>query len=89
MLRCKQVTTMVANDDLADAGLWVRLQVRLHLWMCRHCAGYAAQMRQLGVKLREQFRHEDDMIDIKRLERQILDAARSDAARSADEQDSK
>ena len=83
MLRCKQVTTMVARDDLADAGPWVRLQVRLHLLMCRNCARYVSQIRELGVKLRERFRHEDEPIDTERLQRRILDAARS-----ADEQDS-
>ena len=84
MLRCKQVTTIVAQDDLADAGLWLRLKVRLHLMMCRHCAMYAAQIRDLGVKMRERFRNEDEELDTEELQRRILDSA----ARTTDEQDS-
>jgi len=84
MLRCKQVTTIVAQDELADAGPWLRLKVRLHLMMCRHCARYAAQIRDLGIKMRERFSHEDDEFDTEELQRRILDSA----ARAADEQDS-
>jgi len=84
MLRCKQVTTIVAHDELADAGPWLRLKVRLHLMMCRHCSRYAAQIRELGVKMRERFRHEDDELDNEELQRRILDSA----ARTTDEQDS-
>ena len=84
MLRCKQVTTIVAQDDLVDAGPWLRLRVRLHLLMCRHCARYAAQIRDLGLKMRERFRHEDEEFDTEELQRRILDSA----ARATDEQDS-
>ncbi len=84
MLRCKQVTTIVAHDDLVDAGPWLRLRVRLHLLMCRNCARYAAQIRDLGVKMRERFRHEDEEIDTDELQHRILDSA----ARATDEQDS-
>ncbi len=63
MLRCKQVTTMVASDDLADAGPWLRLKIRLHLMMCRHCAGYAAQIRAIGVKVHERFHPSEERTD--------------------------
>ena len=59
MLRCKEVTTMVARGDLADAGLWLRMKVRLHLMMCRHCARYAKQMRTIGSRVRERFQSPD------------------------------
>ena len=77
MLRCKQVTTMVAHDDLVDAGSWLRLRVRLHLMMCRHCARYAAQIRDLGDRMRERFTHEDESVDTETLQRRILDSART------------
>ena len=75
MLRCKQVTTMVASDELADAGPWLRLKVRLHLMMCRHCARYAAQLRAIGVKAQERFPLSDERPDIEDLQRRILDSA--------------
>ena len=75
MLRCKQVTTMVARDDLADAGPWLRLKIRLHLMMCRHCARYAAQIRAIGAKAREQFHPSEEPADVAGLQRRILESA--------------
>ncbi len=75
MLRCKQVTTMVASDDLADAGPWLRLKIRLHLMMCRHCARYAEQIRAIGVKARERFHPSEERTDVAGLQRRILESA--------------
>ena len=75
MLRCKQVSTMMARDDLAEAGPWLRLKVRLHLMMCRHCTRYAEQLRAIGVKARENFRPSDERPDIEDLRRRILESA--------------
>ena len=74
MLRCKQVSTMVASD-LADAGLWLRLKIRLHLMMCRHCGRYAAQIRTIGVKARERFHPLEERSDVEDLQRRILESA--------------
>jgi len=75
MLRCKQVTTMVARDDLADAGPWLRLKIRLHLMMCRHCARYAAQIRAIGTKARESFQPPAPRADVEDLQQRILESA--------------
>ncbi len=75
MLRCKQVSAMVARDDLADAGPWLRLKVRLHLMMCRHCARYAAQIKAIGVKARERFQSSKERSDVDDLQRRILESA--------------
>jgi len=75
MLRCKQVTQMVANDELADAGPWLRLKIRLHLMMCRHCARYAVQIHAIGAKARERFHPPEERLDIADLQRRILESA--------------
>jgi len=75
MLRCKQVTTMVASDDLTDAGRWLRLKIRLHLMMCRHCARYAAQIHAIGVKARERFHPSEERSDVEDLQKRILELA--------------
>jgi hypothetical protein len=80
MLRCKQVTTMVAGDELADAGSWLRLKVRLHLMMCRHCSRYVAQLRTIGDKARENFGAPSDRNDHQDLQQRILDSARKSKA---------
>ena len=76
MLRCKQVTAMVARDDLADAGPWLRLKIRLHLMMCRHCARYAAQIRAIGVKARARFHPSNERSDVEALQQRILESVR-------------
>lgn len=55
MLDCKQVSRIIASDQLATAGWRRRLAVRLHLLMCRHCRRYAAQLRQIGRAARQLF----------------------------------
>ncbi len=75
MLRCKQVTTMVASDELADAGPWLRLKIRLHLMMCRHCSRYAAQIHAIGVKARERFHPAEERSRVEDLQQRILDSA--------------
>jgi anti-sigma factor ChrR (cupin superfamily) len=71
MLRCKEVTTMVASGDLDDAGLWLRMKVRLHLMMCRHCAKYTAQIRAIGSSMRDRFQSPD----VEDLQKRILESA--------------
>jgi anti-sigma factor ChrR (cupin superfamily) len=66
---------MVASNDLADAGPWLRLKIRMHFMMCRHCAKYAAQIRAIGVKARERFRPSEERPDLEELQRKILESA--------------
>ena len=49
MMRCKSVAELITSDQLKDASLRVRLQVKLHLWMCRNCARLARQLEQLRI----------------------------------------
>ena len=53
MLSCKEVTRTIASEELAEAGWWRRVQVQLHLRMCQHCRGYAAQLRVIGNAARD------------------------------------
>ena len=74
VLRCRQVTEIVAGGELIDAGPWLRMKIRLHLMMCRHCARYAKQIRTLGVAARERFRRPDET-SVQELQRKILESA--------------
>ncbi len=53
MPNCEEVARLVASDELADAVWSDRALVRLHLLMCRHCRGYAAQLRAIGAAARD------------------------------------
>ena len=72
MMSCKQVTKMVAGGALDEAGWWLRMKIRLHHMMCRHCARYARQLRWMGIRVRERYGREVDPTDINDLQQEIL-----------------
>jgi hypothetical protein len=47
MIRCREVAELLTSDRLQAVRVRVRLEVRLHLWMCRYCARLARQVEQL------------------------------------------
>ena len=49
MLTCKEVASSISSDWLERSGWRRRLEVRLHLLMCRYCRRYAAQIRALNA----------------------------------------
>ncbi len=55
MPNCEEVVRLIASDELADAVWANRALVRLHLLMCRHCRGYAAQLRAIGTAARDRW----------------------------------
>jgi hypothetical protein len=65
---------MVARGDLDDAGPWLRLKVRFHFMMCRHCARFTSQLRALGEKARAGFKIPDDPDTVEKLKKEILDS---------------
>jgi hypothetical protein len=83
MLSCKEVTRMIASDELAEAGWWRRLTARLHLLMCVHCRRYERQVQILGRVARdvlrgggeESAREGIDHARLDGLERTILEGA--------------
>jgi len=44
MITCEEVSTLVSSGGLPAAPLTVRLGVRLHLAMCRHCRAFKRQL---------------------------------------------
>jgi predicted anti-sigma-YlaC factor YlaD len=56
MLTCKEVTTMIATDDLSRRPWHDRLGVRFHLMMCRHCRRYKAQLAAIADAVRDLYR---------------------------------
>ncbi len=73
MLRCREVARRVASGELADAGWAQRLSVRFHLFMCRDCTRYAAQLDGIGAAARASLQAgEPSPAVLRRLERDIL-----------------
>ena len=75
---------MVAGDEFADAGLWLRMKIRFHLMMCRHCSRYAGQIREMGTSVKERFGCADEPAACDDLQQKILGTA----GKSQPEQDS-
>lgn len=75
MLSCKEVTCLLAGDELEKA-IWARrLAVRIHLCMCQHCRRYAAQLQAIGRAARSLWGvrpADEDPEALKRLEEAIL-----------------
>lgn len=75
MLRCREVTHLIAADEFEEAGWWTRFAIRVHLLMCRNCREYAAQLRAIGsaARLLLTDRHDSgELRVIQRLEQNIL-----------------
>ncbi len=45
MLRCREVSELVSESMERTLPLGTRMQVWMHLMLCRFCAGFAAQIR--------------------------------------------
>ncbi len=74
MLKCRELTRMIASDELAEASWPVRMGGWLHLLMCRHCRRYATQIRALAAGARRSWGPEaEDSARLDQLERRILE----------------
>jgi hypothetical protein len=75
IIRCRNVAELLTSDRLRNAGIVTRLQVRVHLWMCRHCARLARQVRLMGAataKLASAIGHEKTASTGEDLEARLL-----------------
>jgi hypothetical protein len=77
MLKCNEVSRMVASDEISRAGLVRRVELRLHLLMCRHCRNYVRQLALMGAAARKLLAGEPGEAEVlARIERRLIDAAR-------------
>lgn len=47
MIDCRTVAQLLSSDDFSKQGYLRRAEIRLHLWMCRHCSRFAKQIEQI------------------------------------------
>ncbi len=74
MLNCRELTRLIASDELAEARWPVRMGGWLHLLMCRHCRRYATQIRSLAAGARRSWGPETEVsARLDQLERRILE----------------
>jgi len=53
MLKCNEVSRLLASGEAEELGWWHKLQLRMHLLLCTHCRRYAAQLKNLGCMVRK------------------------------------
>ena len=53
MLRCREISKLVSESMEHDLPFRTRMQLWMHLAMCRMCAGFARQLRLLRRAVRE------------------------------------
>ncbi len=74
MTTCKEVTRTIASDELANLSTRRRLAVRFHLFRCRHCRRYEAQIRAIGGAVQGMFgAPEESSATLDRLTEAILE----------------
>jgi hypothetical protein len=72
MLKCSDLTRMIASDETEDFGFMKRMEIRFHLFMCKHCRQYAGQIRSIGRGAKEMAAEaEPDQEQLRRLEKDI------------------
>jgi anti-sigma factor ChrR (cupin superfamily) len=74
MLKCRDLTRLVASDGVEDFGFMKRMEIKFHLFMCKHCRDYVAQIRSIGKGARDMAAEtEPDPEQLQRLEKEICD----------------
>jgi hypothetical protein len=53
MISCKNVAKLLMSDELQAQTWWKRVEVRLHLAMCKFCSRLARQVEQLRSGVRK------------------------------------
>ncbi len=73
MLKCRELSTLVATDELENVGWMRRMEIRMHLLMCGHCRRYLQQIRAIGRGSRDLAGEREAGSDqIERMEEHIL-----------------
>lgn len=47
MLRCKEIAKLLSNSLDKDLSRWQKIEIRMHLFICRVCRRYWKQLRFL------------------------------------------
>ncbi len=74
MMKCKDISHLIASGEADELGFLKRMELRVHLLMCHQCQGYANQIKALGEGTRRLMgTKEPTSEELQRLENQICD----------------
>jgi len=75
MIRCKEVARLMTSDLISGQSLLKRMEIHLHLMMCKHCSRLQKQLKQLASAARRMVGFVDRELDSdagKEMESRIL-----------------
>ena len=88
MLTCKEFARLVASGELTELPFWLRVDARMHAWLCRHCRRYRMQIHSLGPAAERAWASSAaDSARTDALARRILDAVRAQRGPGPDASD--
>jgi sigma54-dependent transcription regulator len=53
VMHCREIAKLLDSDGVKDLNFADRVQVRVHLWVCRHCRLLVRQIQWLGDVARD------------------------------------
>ncbi len=72
MLKCRDLTKLIASGEIEDLGFMKRMEIQFHLFMCKHCRQYMGQIRLIGKGAKKMAAEtEPDQEQLQRLEKDI------------------
>ena len=79
MLNCKEVVRILGSAE--ELSLSQKIQLKMHLWMCKHCGIYARQMKAMKAGFSKMF-SEKTAID-----KEVVSQVESDVLSAISQQD--
>ena len=83
MLSCKDITRLATDYEERKLGLWQRIQMHLHLFICVHCRHFIHQFRLTRQVVKLHCEHPDHVVvavDIEQQVAQLVKAAKLNQA---------
>jgi NMD protein affecting ribosome stability and mRNA decay len=76
MLSCKEIVHIMSSDQ--ELKFSQKLELRAHLFMCKHCSAYSKQLKAIAIQLRQNFRNitKTDPEHVRDLEKKIIQNAK-------------
>ena len=45
MLKCQHITELASKQFEKNLSIWQRMEMKMHLWMCKHCYLYVKHLK--------------------------------------------
>lgn len=73
MLACKEIVEIVASNQ--ELTLMKKVELKLHLLMCKHCNAYVEQLKSMNFQYKKIFKKitKTDKDHVHHLEDQVID----------------